>query len=204
MFHEGEGFPHSYSSGLSKNELDQLGRQLGSCASRAWESTVWRMHASRYVADDPGGSYRVSGRYHRGRDHFDEDEVFPALYLATVPEVSLGEKQRHLTSGTLPQMRNQVLSELHVCLQEVRDLSGPEEIGICRAALMDDYDYSFSQSVSAVLRSRGAEALLVPSATLLGENLVVFPDRLLEGSSLQVLANRPTRLYVEPQSEDSS
>jgi predicted amidohydrolase len=79
----------------------------------------------------------------------------------------------------------------------VCDLSTPEEVGISSEALMDDYDYSFPQSVSAALRDRGAEALLVPSATLLGANLVVFADRLLDGSSLEVLASRATRLYVE-------
>jgi hypothetical protein len=63
---------------------------------------------------------------------------------------------------------------------------------------MNDHDYSIPQSVSAALRNRGAEALLVPSATLLGANLVVFPDRLLDGSNLEVLASRETRLYVEP------
>ena len=141
------------------------------------------MHSSRYSADDPGGAYKYSGRYHRGRDLYGEDEVFPALYLATAREVSLGEKQRHLTSETLPQMKNQVLSELVVSLQAVCDIREPEEVGLCGEALMDDHDYSLAQSVSRALRDRGAEALLVPSATLLGANLVVFPDRLLELSS---------------------
>ncbi len=158
---------------------------------------MWRLHASRYKADDPGGSYRVSGRYNRGRDHFAEEEVFPALYLATAPEVCLGEKQRHLVSGNLPQMRNQVLSELQVRLQNVCDLSSPEEFGFDAATLMEDHDYTFPQSFSAALRQRGAEAFLVPSATLLGTNLVILPDRLREGSSLEVLQSNPTRLYVE-------
>ena len=162
------------------------------------------MHASRYSADDPGGAFKYSGRYHRGRDLFGKDEVFPALYLATAPEVTLGEKQRHLTSANLPQMRNQVLSELHISLQAVCDISTPEEVGISSEALMDDHDYSFPQSASAALRNRGAEALLVPSATLLGANLVVFPDRLLDGSSLEVVASRATRLYVEREPDESS
>jgi RES domain-containing protein len=161
------------------------------------------MHSSRYSADDPGGAYRFSGRYHRGKDLFAEDEVFPALYLATAPEVTLGEKQRHLTSASLPQMKNQVLSELRVSLQAVFDLSMTEEVGISSGALMDDHDYSLPQSVSAALRDRGAEALLVPSATLLGANLVVFPDLLLDGSNLEVLDARATRLYVEKKPGES-
>lgn len=162
------------------------------------------MHASRYSADDPGGAYRYSGRYHRGEDLFGEEEVFPALYLATTPEIALGEKQRHLTSANLPRMRNQVLSEFRISLQAVCDISMPEEIGISGEALIDDHDYSLPQGVAAALRSRGAEALLVPSATLLGTNLVVFPDRLLEGSTLAVVAARATRLYVEREPKESS
>jgi RES domain-containing protein len=177
--------------------LEKLVETLTSHALKVWEEKAWRLHGSRYAPRDPGGSYRISGRYNRGRDYFGEDAVFPALYLATAPEVALGEKQRHLTSGNLPQMRNQVLSEFRVWLKAVYDLSNPEEFGIVRKDLMDDHDYAFPQSLSAALRDRGAEAFLVPSATLLGANLVVFPDRLRDGSSLEVVDSRETRLYVE-------
>lgn len=176
---------------------------LTSHACRVWEGKAWRLHGSRYAAEDPGGSYRVSGRYNRGRDYFGEDDVFPALYLATAPEVSLGEKQRHLTSGNLPQMRNQILSEFRVRLQAVYDLSNPDEFGIDRKYLIDDHDYSFPQSLSTALWERGAEAFLVPSATLLGNNLVVFPDRLQDGSSLEIVDSRRTRLYVRSSDEQA-
>lgn len=170
---------------------------VSSWGCRAWEGKAWRLHASRYEPDDPGGSYRISGRYNRGKDYFEENDVFPALYLATAPEVSLGEKQRHMTSGSLPQMRNQVLSEFQVSLQCVYDLSKPEEFGIDSEDLIEDRDYALPQSLSAALRDQRTEAFLVPSATLLGVNLVVFPDLLRDGSSVEVLANRKTRLYVE-------
>lgn len=188
---------------------EERGRQLDIAsldilALESWEGTAWRMHASKYFADDPGGAYKYSGRYHRGEDLFGKNEVFPALYLATAPEVTVGEKQRHLTSTSLPQMRNQVLSKLRISLQAVCDLRVPEEAGISRKALIDDHDYSFPQSISVALRDRGAEALLVPSATLLGDNLVVFPDLLLKGSSLEVAATQETRLYVDKKADESS
>ena len=166
-----------------------------------WEGRAWRLHAARYAPADPGGSYRVSGRYNRGRDFFEEDEVFPALYLATAPEVSLGEKQRHLTKGNLPRMRKQVLSEFRIRLHTVYDLSNPEEFGLDSKDLTEDRDYSLPQNLAMVLRERGAEAFLVPSATLLGTNLVVFPDRLRGESGLEILDSRPTRLYVEETGE---
>lgn len=183
--------------------MPDVDRLISSWTRGVWEGRAWRLHAARYAPDDPGGSYRVSGRYNRGKDFFGEDEVFPALYLATSPEVSLGEKQRHLTSVNLPRMKNQVLSEFCVRLQAVYDLSKPEELGIDGKGLADDHDYSFSQSLSAALRQRGAEAFLIPSATLLGINLVVFPDRLRDRSSLEILESRRTRLYVEGPDERS-
>lgn len=188
------------SKGRAKVDL----ARLNAIEPGTWQGSAWRMHASRYSADDPGGAFKYSGRYHRGKDLFSEDQVFPALYLATAPEVTLGEKQRHLTSANLPQMRHQVLSELHVSLQAACDIRGPEGIGISSESLMDDHNYTFPQSVSAALRDRGAEALLVPSATLLGANLVVFSDRLLAGSSLEVIASRETRLYVESSKDEFS
>lgn len=98
-------------------------------------------------------------------------------------------------------MKNQVLSELRVRLQAVYDLSRPEEFGIDIKGLIDDREYSLPQSLSAALRERGAEAFLVPSATLLGNNLVVFPDRLRDGSSLEVFESHKTRLYVKGSDE---
>lgn len=193
MSYEGRDYREPGLESICENVLEGL-------ASRAcgiWEGRAWRLlHASRYAAEDPGGSYRVSGRYNRSRDFFGEDAAFPALYLATAPEVAMGEKQRHLTSGNLPQMKNQALSEFRVRLQTVYDLSKPEEVGIDSEALVNNHDYTFSQSLSATLRDRGAEALLVPSATLLGNNLVVFPDRLHDESGLEILGTRETRLYV--------
>jgi len=49
------------------------------------------MHKRRYRAEASGGARLVSGRYNRGLDGFPEGETFPALYLATGPEVCLGK-----------------------------------------------------------------------------------------------------------------
>ena len=59
-------------------------------------------HKRRYRAEGPGGACLASGRYNRGLDGLSEGETFPALYLATGPEVCLGEIYRHLTPELLP------------------------------------------------------------------------------------------------------
>lgn len=155
------------------------------------------MHAARYGAEDPGGSYRVSGRYHRGGDHFEAAEVFPALYLATAPEVCLGELQRHLTAAMLPRLNSYLLTELRVSLGAVLDITLPEKVGLATKDLMHDTEYYLTQAIGAAARELGAEAILVPSASRLGTNLVVFTDRLRPGSILEGVSSRAPRLYVE-------
>ena len=92
---------------------------LAACPVVEWEGHVWRMHKQKYSATDPGGSRMVSGRYHRGLDQFPEDQVFSALYLATSPEVCLGELYRHITPELLPSLNNYRLSKLFVRLMTV-------------------------------------------------------------------------------------
>lgn len=182
---------------MTRVALDRLISSWSPSTCGVWEGKAWRLHSARYAPGDPGGSYRISGRYNRGTDFFGEHAVFSALYLATSPQVSLGEKQRHLTSDNLIQMKDQVLSEFHVRLQAVYDLSEPERLGINTGDLIDDRDLDLPRSLSAALRDLGAEAFLVPSATLLGTNLVVFPDLLTDGSTFELSKSQEARLYAE-------
>ena len=71
------------------------------------------------------------------------------------------------------------------------------KLGIDRSELLHDYDLDVSQGLAEAARNRDAEGILVPSATLLGDALVIFPDRLLEGSATEVVSSFPMRLYVD-------
>jgi len=51
--------------------------------------------------------------------------------------------------------------------------------------------------LGCVALDAGAEAILVPSATRLGENLIIFPDNLQASSRVEVVDYRHPRLYVE-------
>lgn len=64
---------------------------VAACPVGGWEGRVWRMHHRKYPAADPGGARKVSGRYNRGLDLFPEERSFAALYLATGPDICLGE-----------------------------------------------------------------------------------------------------------------
>ena len=161
-----------------------------------WEGRLWRMHKRRYPAEDPGGARLVSGRYNRGLDRFPEGETFPALYLATAPEICLGEVYRHVTPELLPSLNDFRLSELSASLHELADCRDPSALGLAPEDLAHDTDYRATQSLGAAADARGLEGLLVPSATGLGDNLILFPQNLLAGSRLTVVSSRDPRLYV--------
>ncbi len=163
----------------------------------AWEGHLWRMHKRRYRAADPGGARLVSGRYNRGLDRFPEEEAFAALYLATAPEICLGEIYRHVTPELLPALNDFRLSELSVRLRRIADCSDPSALGLASEDLSHDTDYRATQALGAAAARGGHEGLLVPSATGLGDNLILLPQNLGAGSRIAVVSSRDPRLYVE-------
>jgi hypothetical protein len=67
--------------------------------------------------------------------------------------------------------------------------------------LTHDTDYEVTQSIGAAAFGEGFEGVLVPSATRLGDNLVLFPERLGAESTITVISSRDPRLYVEHQTD---
>ena len=162
-----------------------------------WEGRLWRMHNRRYPAEDPDGARLVSGRYNHRLDRFPEGETFPALYLATAPEICLGEVYRHVTPELLPSLNDFRLSELSVSLHEIADCRDPSALGLTPEDLAHDTDYRATQSLGAAAVARGVEGLLVPSATGHGDNHILFPQNLLAASRVRVVSSRNPRLYVK-------
>ena len=161
-----------------------------------WTGQAWRFHRSAYGATDSGGSLLVSGRFHRAVDLFPRSDVWAALYLALEPAVSLGEVLRHFSPQLLPRLNEYRLSELEVVLEAVLDCRAATALGLSAEDLIKDYDFAISQAIAAAAIAHGAEAILVGSATGLGDNLVVFPAQLHGASRLTVVDSRDPRLYV--------
>jgi RES domain-containing protein len=169
---------------------------VASCRVVARRRSAWRAHNRKYAADDPGGSLRVSGRYNRGLDQFPVAESWPALYLALGQAICLGEVLRHLTPDRLLTLANYRLTELQVTLSAVIDCRNVDQLGLALADLCDDLDYRVPQSLAAAAITRGVEAMLVPSAARLGDNLVVFPHCLRPSSRITVVRTVDPRLIV--------
>lgn len=172
------------------------GTALAAAQVKSWEGPAWRMHKKRYRADGSGGARKVSGRYNRGLDRFGEEESFSALYLATAPETCLAEIYRHITPNLLPALNDYRLSEIFVSLQGIVDCRDAKPLGLKNNHLIDDYDYEVTQALGAAALGLGVEGLLVPSASRLGTNLILFPDNLSAGSRVTVVSSREPHLYV--------
>lgn len=164
--------------------------------------TAWRLHARDRAAADDSGSLNYTARYHRAvADYPAPRRHWRALYLALAPEVALAEGLRYARAGlSLHPLR---LSELRLELAAVLDCGDPTIVGLtltelCRpiagsppASLKAlEKTYRFSQRLAWAARARGAEALVAPSATGLGENLILFRDRLRPGSRLVMIGDR--------------
>ncbi|MGI8857324.1 MAG: RES family NAD+ phosphorylase [Thermomicrobiales bacterium] len=154
------------------------------------------MHKRQYSATDASGSRKFSGRYHRGLDLFPAADVWAALYLALGPEVCLGEILRHITSDLLPQLNGYRLSEVAVTLTAVLDCRDSTLLGLEHRDLWHDTDCYIPRLLAEAAMARGVEGMLVPSATRLGDNLIVFTDQMRADASLAVIGERDPALYV--------
>jgi RES domain-containing protein len=162
-----------------------------------WRGRAWRAHRRRYEATDHTGSLLVSGRFHRAADLFPPEPTWPALYLALDPETTLGEILRHIRPERLPMLNEYRITEIGILLSAVLDCRDLGTLGLPADDLWHDLDYEIPQSLAAAAIRAHAEAILVPSATRLGDNLVLFPTVLRPRSRLEVRGSRDPMLYVD-------
>ena len=155
---------------------------------------VWRVHWREVAPIDWSLSLRTTGRYHRGVDLFPPDRAFPALYTSLAPEIAIWEMVRRSAARSLAFLRNNVLTELEVNLTRALDLSDPTAVGLTLADLRGS-DRQTCQELAAAAMARRYEALLVPSAALPGNNLVILPRSLPEPPPIRVL--RSTELPLD-------
>ncbi len=70
-------------------------RRNGECRDIPWSGQAWRIHSSRFPATSYDGSLLNTGRFHRGRDLYPENQCWPVLYLSLDGHVGHGEYLRH-------------------------------------------------------------------------------------------------------------
>jgi hypothetical protein len=148
--------------------------------------------ASREVPRD--GRHRFTARFrpipHPPRDA-EGGHSWPALYTSIELATALGEIQRNIKVSGLAGYR---FTELWVELTEVIDCRGIAVV----EQLLDDYDYSVGQAIAKAAIELGAEAIVVPSATRLGDNLILFPEQLGHNAVVRATRSIDPRLVKEP------
>lgn len=155
---------------------------------------MWRIHKQRYEATDAAGSRLVSGRYHKGGDDFPPRETFPVIYTSLSPETSLAELVRHTAAETLPHLNGYRLTEIAATLARVVDCTNPDLLGVTEEDLMVDTSFHITRRIGEAVNAGGYEAARVPSASLLGDNLIIFPRNLQSSSHLRPVRSRDPRL----------
>ncbi len=157
-----------------------------------WAGSVWRCHSRKYAAASAEGSLRATGRFHRAKDRFPENETWPALYTGCTEAIALGEVVRNAGSGMLAKLPLLCMSRLDVALSCVYRVYDPLCGGSTRLPGLDfasecrGFDYKNTHALARIARDN-VEAILVPSCTgLRGGNLIIFPDRLTPSSRILV------------------
>lgn len=169
------------------------------CTWREVHGLTWRVHWQGYPALSWEGSRWSSGRYNRSEVEFPAETTWLALYLAMRPEIPWAEITRH--SRVTPRHNQFLLSTVEVHLHSVVDCRDSNALGIDTRALILDQNregtaYHLPQDLALAAVERGADGLLAPSATLLGDTLVVFPQNLRrDGAELRLIESRPMRPY---------
>jgi hypothetical protein len=174
---------------------------LAACQLTRWEGKAWRGHNRRYGATDlgptgPGGLPRFSGRYNQGLDQFPPHQSWAALYLGLSQDITLHELWRQVVPTSYAGLGVYRISELWVEARAVLDCRDTACLGLAPQLLHDDKDYTVPRAIAAAAVARGAEGILLPSATRLGDILVFFPRNCLSGTRLWALKSVDARIFV--------
>jgi RES domain-containing protein len=175
----------------------ELHARVADLETVGWSGNAWRFHKRRFQPIDATGSTIASGRFHRAPDEFPVNDCWSALYFSLKAEISLAEIIRHTHPTRMFTLNKLRITEVQLHLQSVVDLSTPGSIGLPADSLLDDLEYSLTQTIARAVIDRGAEGIIVPSATRLGNNLVIFPDNLKPESRLEIIGSRDPVLYVD-------
>jgi RES domain-containing protein len=156
-----------------------------------WSGRVWRCHhRSRAAVNADGSLGGIGGRFNAGVDS-GVKPPFRALYASIESAAALLEVVRHLGYQSadrrdvvaLDDIAMRVLTQIDVELKRVLDW---RRESVLRENLRH-VSYRETQQLAAAAFNRNAEGILVPSATGIDANLVVFVDNLDHSSRIDVI-----------------
>jgi RES domain-containing protein len=165
------------------------------CRVAPFSGAAWRAHNAKYDATSAEGSRRTTGRYNCGPDRFPDGPNWPVLYLALAPEVCIGELVRNIAPLSPARLNSYRITELRMDLSIVVDCT---DLGALRLDMQDlchDRDWEIPQELAEVALHARYEGMIVPSASRLGNNLILFPEQLRAGSTIEIAGHVDPRLF---------
>jgi filamentous hemagglutinin len=183
---------------MTHPDSDRVRNALGRCAPRAvrWSGVVYRSATPRHANKDDiltgMGSRSAGARWNPPRG-------FPTVYASLDPHTALDEVLAHFRHYGFPIESAMPRVTVSVRLGRVLDLTdGPTRSALCvsaRRMLEEPWREeqaagreALTQAIGRLARELGWEGLLVPSAARRGGvNLILFPDKLDRGSTLEIV-----------------
>lgn len=138
--------------------------------------SCYRMVSSKYDVLNSNGSLLYPGRY--------SNREFRVLYTADSQEACSRELARKTTIKTKLIYK---IAELNVRLKKVIDLTNERNLKILDIQKDDLIGNSWilTQHIASLAYQKGCEALLVPSVTGKGSNIILFPENFTKDSTLK-------------------
>ena len=103
----------------------------------------------------------------------------------------MAEAWRYIDPDLIDAVKGMRRTEIAVNLSSVLDCRDIAVLGIPEDALLDDRNYDAGHALGRAVVERGTEAMLVPSATRLGDNLIVFTANLRPDAYLDIVRYQP-------------
>jgi len=137
------------------------------------DTVCYGIVSEKHDSLNSNGSLLVSGRYN--------NRQFLVLYFSESKEVCFAEKERKTTIKTKSIYK---IAKIKAKLKKVLDLTNSDnlkKLSVKKEELISE-DWSIPQHIATLAFQKGDEAILVPSATRKGNNLVIFPENYSKGS----------------------
>lgn len=139
-------------------------------------TSCYRMVSQKYGVLNTNGSLLYLGRYSNGE--------FRVLYAADSREVC---KQEHARKTAIKTKLAYKIAKLNVKLNKVINLTNEKNLkmlDIQKDDLLGDR-WILTQHIASLAYQKGYEALLVPSVTGKGNNIILFPENFTKDSTLK-------------------
>ncbi|MBL7085226.1 MAG: RES family NAD+ phosphorylase [Candidatus Omnitrophica bacterium] len=136
----------------------------------------YRIVSPKYDVLNTNGSLQYLGRYSNRR--------FRVLYTAAAQEVCKREQARKTTVRTKFTYK---IAKLNVKLKKALDLTNEKNLKMLKIQKDElvSEDWTLTQHIASLAYQNGYEALVIPSVTEKGNNIVLFPENFTKESTLK-------------------